>query len=345
MMSDLVQPVGACVDRKVSKGKASARTVAKAAPAQQSGLLFHEPWWLDAVTQGHFEEVRVTSNDQVVGRLPFVISRKMGLTTLRMPPFTHLLGPVVDAGEGKPQTQLLKRMSIVRDLLDQLPKFDHFKQALSASTVDGLAFQDRGFEITPQYTFRIDCRRDPQQIWQDMHFKTRQHIRRAEEKFRVSTVEDAGRFIQFYDANVQKQGLTNNIDFTPFGTVLSESQMRDCGEILCASWPDGTPTAMVFLVWGHGTMYYLLSTRASDAGDNGSVNLLLWVAVQRAHARGLVLDLDGVSSSGTARFLSRFGGSLEMRLIVRRSKFLYSALQTTKRRLIGGRADETTAFT
>jgi hypothetical protein len=344
-MSDLAKPPVAIVDRKAFSGKPSARPAAKPAPVQQSGLLFHEPWWLAAVTQGRFEEVRVTSGEQVVGRLPFVVTRKMGLTTLRMPPFTHLLGPVVDAGQGKPQTQLLKRMSIVRDLIDQLPKFDHFKQALNASTVDGLAFQDRGFEITPQYTFRIDCRRDPQQIWQDMHFKTRQHIRRAEEKFRVSTVEDACRFTQFYDANVRKQGLTNNIDFAPFGTVLNESQMRDCGEILCASWPDGTPTAMVFLVWGHGTMYYLLSSRASDAGDNGSVNLLLWTAVQRAHARGLVLDLDGVSSSGTARFLSRFGGSLEMRLIVRRSKFLYSALQTTKRRLIGGRADETTAFT
>jgi hypothetical protein len=344
-MSDLVKTPDACADRKVPKSKAPARTAAKPTPVQQSGLLFHEPWWLDAVTQGRFEEVRVTSGDQVVGRLPFVISRKMGLTTLRMPPFTHLLGPVVDAGEGKLQTQLLKRMSIVRDLLDQLPRFDHFKQALSASIVDGLAFQDRGFEITPQYTFRIDCRRDPQQIWQEMHFKTRQHIRRAEEKFRVSTVEDAGKFIKFYDTNVRKQGLTNNIDFTPFGTVLSESQMRDCGEILCASWPDGTPTAMVFLVWGHGTMYYLLSTRASDAGDNGSVNLLLWVAVQRAHERGLVLDLDGVSSSGTARFLSRFGGNPELRLIVRRSKFLYSALQTTKRRLVGGKADATAAFT
>jgi lipid II:glycine glycyltransferase (peptidoglycan interpeptide bridge formation enzyme) len=269
----------------------------------------------------------------------------MGFTTVRMPPFTHLLGPAVDPGQGKPQTQMLKRMSIVRDLIDQLPRFDYFKQALSATTADGLAFQDRGYEITPQYTFRIDCRRDPQQIWQDMHFKTRQHIRRAEEKFTVSTVEDAGRFTQFYEANVRKQGLVNHIDFTPFPTLLHESQMRDSGEILCATWPDGTPTAMVFLVWGHGTMYYLLSTRASDAGDNGSVNLLLWTAVQRAHARGLVLDLDGVSTSGTARFLSRFGGSLEMRLIVRRSKFLYAALQSTKRRLIGGQADDTTAFT
>jgi lipid II:glycine glycyltransferase (peptidoglycan interpeptide bridge formation enzyme) len=291
------------------------------------------------------KEVRVTSGDQVVGRMPFVITRKMGFTSLRMPPFTHLLGPAVDAGAGKPQTQMLKRMSIVRDLIDQSPRFDYFKQALSATTGDGLAFQDRGYEITPQYTFRIDCRRDPQQIWQDMHFKTRQHIRRAEEKFTVSTVDDADRFTQFYEANVRKQGLTNHINFAPFPTLLRETQMRDCGEILCASWPDGTPTSMVFLVWGHGTMYYLMSTRASDAGDNGSINLLLWTAAQRAHARGLVLDLDGVSTSGTARFLSRFGGNLEMRLIVRRSRFFYAALQNTKRRLIGGKADETTAFT
>jgi hypothetical protein len=70
-------------------------------------------------------------------------------STLRMPPFTHLLGPMVDAGLGTAQTQLLKRMSIVRDLIDQLPKFDSFKQKLSTSTVDGPAFQDRGFEIMP----------------------------------------------------------------------------------------------------------------------------------------------------------------------------------------------------
>jgi hypothetical protein len=344
-MSDLAKlPVACAGNKKPSGGKAPAKTAVKPAPSQP-GLLFHEPWWLSAVTHGNYQEVTVSSGDQVVGRLPFVTSRKMGLTTLRMPPFTHLLGPVVDHGAGKPQTQMLKRMSIVRDLIDQLPRFDHFKQALDATTSDGLAFQDRGFEITPQYTFRIDCRRDPQQVWQEMHFKTRQHIRRAEEKFVVSTVDDAGRFIHFYDTNVRKQGLVNHIDFSPFGTVMSESQTRECGEILCASWPDGTPTAMVFLVWGQGTMYYLLSTRASDAGDNGSVNLLLWTAVQRAHARGLVLDLDGVSTSGTARFLSRFGGNLEMRLIVRRSRFLYSTLQSTKRRLIGGQAAETTAFT
>jgi lipid II:glycine glycyltransferase (peptidoglycan interpeptide bridge formation enzyme) len=297
------------------------------------------------VTQARYQEVAVKNGNQFVGRLPFVVTRRMGFTELRMPPFTHVLGPAVDAGKGKPQTQLLKRLSIVRELLDQLPRFDFFKQALHAATADGLAFQDRGFQISPQYTFRIDCRRDPQEIWQDMHFKTRQHIRRAEEKLAIDTVEDPGEFVGFYQANLEKQGRRNHLDFSPFATLFEEARRRDCGKILCARWPDGRPTAMVYIVWGHGTMYYLLSTRSSDVGDNGSINLLIWSAIKYAHGRGLVFDFDGVSSSGTARFLSGFGGQPEMRLIARRSTSFYGLLQFAKRKFIGGQADETHAYT
>jgi CelD/BcsL family acetyltransferase involved in cellulose biosynthesis len=341
--SRLLRPFGTGFAASAQSG-ASGPAAPTAAPTIVE-LLFHERWWLSAVTQGQFREVTVTNNGRVVGRLPFVITRKMGLTMVRMPPFTHVAGPAVDAGEGKPQTQLLRRLSIVRDLIDQLPPFDSFKCALRATTADGLAFQDRGYQISPQYSFRIDCRRDPREIWQDMHFKTRQHIRRAEEKFSVVALEDPDEFVRFYEANVRKQGRTNQLNFASFGAVYRESRARDSGEILCATWPGGAPTAMVFLVWGHGSMYYLLSSRASDAGDNGSINLLIWAAIKRAHERHIVLDLDGVSSSGTARFLSGFGGHLEMRLIARRSRFIYSALQYAKRRLVAGQADETAAFT
>jgi hypothetical protein len=92
-------------------------------------------------------------------------------------------------------------------------------------------------------------------------------------------------------------------------------------------------------------MYYLLSTRAEDAGDNGSVSLLIWSAIKRAHNRGLMFDLDGVSTSGIARFLSGFGGRLQVRTIVQRSSLAYGALQYAKRQLIGGQADDSISFT
>jgi hypothetical protein len=262
-----------------------------------------------------------------------------------MPPFTHVLGPVVELGAGKPQTLLLRRLSIIRELLDQLPRFASFKQALALSLADGLAFQDRGFQISPQYTFQIDCRENLDNIWAGLHFKTRQHIRRAQEKLSVVTLDDPQPFIDFYLDNLRRAGKQSSIDFATFPALFGAARERQSAEILSASWPGGGPAAMVVLVWGHGRMYYLLSTRARDKGDNGSINLLIWEGIARAHTRGLLFDLDGVSTSGTARFLSGFGGRFAMRLIAQRTSALYGALRSGKRCLGRGKADETCAFT
>ena len=314
-------------------------------PTELPGTLFHEHWWLAAATNGGFKEVTVTNGGRVVGRLPFTLTKKKGFVECRMPPFTHVLGPIVDAGNGKTQTQLLRRLSIIRTLIDQLPRADLFRQALDQSFLDGLAFQDRGFHVQPQYTFEIDCREAPEKLWTEMHSKVRQHVRRAEEKFVVANVDDPNDFIRFYLENLRKRRLGSALNWGTFAELFFQSSARNCGEILSASWPDGRPVAMTFLVWGHGKMYYLLSTRAHDDNDNGSMNLLIWSAMKRAHDRGLLFDLDGVSTSGTARFLSGFGGLPKQRLIVQRAGLSYGVMQYAKRRLFGSSAGETTNFT
>ena len=93
-----------------------------------------------------------------------------------MPQFTHVLGPVVSAGAGKPQSRLIKRLSILRELIDSLPPFDFFDQTLDGELIDGLAFQDRGFQVKPQYSFVIDCTQDEDTLWEGLQSKTRQHI-------------------------------------------------------------------------------------------------------------------------------------------------------------------------
>jgi hypothetical protein len=301
-----------------------------------STSLFHEPWWLSAVTGGRYNEVVFKQGNQLVGRLPYVAKQQGPFHVLRMPAFTHLLGAAVDAGVGKHQTKLVRRLSITRALIDQLPPFVYFKQIFDPSIdsglaiADGLAFQDRGFKVAPQYTFQIDCRNDLKSIWDGMHFKVRQHVRRAEERYSVITLDDPDRFVQGYLENVRKSGKVNRIDFNHFPTLFSECQIRMSGEILAAVGTDGASVAMVYLVWGHGIMYYLLSTRDPEVADSGAISLLLWSAMQRAHQRGLIFDLDGVYTSGTARFLSGFGGQIKVRLIVTRAQPIYQFLQYLK---------------
>jgi Acetyltransferase (GNAT) domain len=299
------------------------------------GSVFHDRWWLSAASNGEYREVTVESGGKTVGRLPFVLTKKKGFTHCRLPPFTHVLGPLADPGEGKAQTQLANRLEIVRKLIDQLPRFDYFTHALDTSLADGLAFQERGFEVKPQYTFVIDCNREEKALWDGMDHTARRLVRRAKEKFSVDEVDGPDEFVSFYLENLKGKELGNRYDFTRFPEIFRQARMHGSGKILRARWPNGKPAAMTFLVWGRGRMYYHLTTRACDASSDGPVNLLIWSAIQQARALGLIFDLDGVTSSGTARFLSGFGGVPKLRLIIMQSRSLFGALRYIKRQLFG----------
>jgi hypothetical protein len=304
--------------------------------------LFHEYWWLEAVAGGNFSEVEVKQGDYLAGRLPFVMTRRKGFRILDMPNFTHLLGPVVNSSDGKPQTRITNRLSTVGSLIDQLPPFDFFKQVIDPTlddglaVIDGLAFQTRGFQVGHQYSFQIDCRADLDALLAGMHFKVRQHIRRAEEKRTVETVDDPQKYVSFYMDNLRKTNRRSYIQFDRFPVLFSECRARNCGEILAAVQSDGVPVAMTFLVWDDHKMYYLMSTRDTSVRDNGSANLLVWSAMKRAHERGLLFDLDGVSSEGMARFLSGFGGVVITRLVITKGSPLYNIVQSAKTILRGG---------
>jgi lipid II:glycine glycyltransferase (peptidoglycan interpeptide bridge formation enzyme) len=239
-------------------------------------------------------------------------------------------------------------MSITRSLVDQLPRHSYFHQYLDPSLdgglaiADGLAFQERKFEVAHQYTFQVECRTSMTDLSAALNLKTRQHIRRTEKEYSVHSVDDSQSFLDFYLKNLTGWGRKNRIEFEHFPALFAETRARECGMILGAFDHVGTPVAMTYLVWGHGIMYYLLSTRSFDSADSGAASLLIWSAMKQAHEIGLVLDLDGVYSSGTARFLSNFGGEIKTRLLIRRSRMPYSALQYLKRQIA---PDESQYFT
>jgi hypothetical protein len=276
-----------------------------------------------------------------------VIKRK-GFRILGMPDFTHLLGPFVSSGDGKPQTRMMNRLSTVGSLIKRLPPFDLFKQVTDPladeglAAVDGLAFQSHGFQVGYQYTFHVNCRADLKALQAGMASGVRQNIRRAEEQFTIETIDDPNRFVAFYMENLRKRNRKSFILFDQFPVLFSECRSRNCGLILAAMRPGGVPVAMTFIVWDSHTMYYLLTTHAPDMKDNGSVSLLIWSAMQRAHDLGLTFDLDGVPTAGIARFLSGFGGAPRIRLVITAVRPLYNIVQSVKTILHCGRSIQST---
>ena len=292
--------------------------------------VFHEGWWLQAASGGAYREASVSSGGRLIGRLPYVLTTKStGHRAVTMPDLTPELGPalLVDAA-GEIDTHALKRFNTTRDLIAQLPRASHSYFELHRSTVDTMAFDAAGFATTVRYTVEIPAKAEDV-LWSQMRDKTRNVIRRAQERLSVVALDDAGQFLDFYDANIQDRRLVNYHRREVCLDVLRQSLAWQAGRILVAVDPSGGHQAAIFTVWDQGSEYYMMTTR-SLASVNGAVSLLIWEAIKHAAATGRRFDLMGIRDSMMLNFFTGFGGAIKPRFIVSRSSAAFGFARSVK---------------
>ncbi len=290
--------------------------------------LFHQEWWLEIATGGAFGVAEVRANGRTVGRLPYALRRRLGFNTVYMPPITHVLGPAVEEGAGGVNTRFLNRLSVTRELIRMLPT-QIVRQKLHRQIPDTLAFQAEGFKTTVLFTHEI-APAPHEKIWRNMRDKTRNVIRRAQERLTVAPLDDAGAFLHFYNQNVASRGRRNRIDSATCQALIEASQERDCGQILSARDADGKLAAAIFIAWDHEVAHYLMSSRDKNS-DNGAVSLLLWEAIKKVTSLGLVFDFNGVSNEGAIVFYAGFGAEIRPCYNVERSGPAFRVLQEAYR--------------
>ena len=279
--------------------------------------IFHEPWWLNAAAENGFEEVEVFDNGKLVGRFPYVLQRlSFGRVVSRPPPFTHVLGPAVDEGDGTACNRILRRDNIIRELLSLLPRTTGFCHNMHSGISDLLVVHEQGFNASVRFTHTIAP--DPiEKIWSNMRDKTRNVIRGAQKHLDVSEMKDVDRFIELYGKNISDAGYRNVFDTRSLSRLCAASIDRRRGKIIIASRGDGRIEAAIFYIWDDRNAYYLVTTRDVSA-HNGAVSLLIWTAIEDCCDRGLVFDFDGVSTHGGRLFYTGFGGRGAPRYIASR---------------------------
>jgi len=287
--------------------------------------IFHEPWWLDKATGGRCEQVDVELGGVTVGRLPYLKFRENGLTSIGMPTLTHFLGPAIDLGQGNSTTRQLRGLSIAGDLLAALPKVSGSVWIkLHAGITDTIAFQEHGFRTDVQFTTEIAPDAEDA-LWSRMRDKTRNVIRRAQERFTIREEDDPERFLAFYLDNLRQRGLRNTYHMPSVKAVIAECLRRGRGKIQIALDEGGGYNSAIFTVWDRRAQYYLMSTRSHDAG-NGATSMLLWDGIKNAAGNNLVFDFDGARHGADAKFFAGFGGTFRPRYWVWKSSVASRAL-------------------
>lgn len=290
--------------------------------------IFHEEWWLDTATGSNFDVAEVTGGGRTVGRLPFCIRKRFGLKMIHMPHLTYFLGPAIDEGEGTRNNRFLKRLEITRELIDRLPPAASRYVKCHAGITDVIAFQEHGFRTCVQFTHEVPP--DPvDALWQQMRNKTRNVIRRAEERLSIREMTDPGEFVQLFERNLALRGMQNELNTTLCRNTIAASLERQRGRILAACDKNDQVVAANVCVWDETASYYLLSTRGSDSG-NGASSLLIWEAIKDSVRRRLVFDFAGLGTQGSILLYTGFGGAVSPRYVAVRMGPLARAVMGAK---------------
>jgi hypothetical protein len=208
-------------------------------------------------------------------------------------------------------------LNITRELIAKLPPAISYEIKCHAGVLDVIAFQAENFQTTVQFTHEVHPLPE-QELWKRMRDKTRNVIRRAQEQYDVLPLDDSQAFIEFYARNLQQKSY---LDLSVCGRIIASCLARKRGRILAARNRKGEVVAANFCAWDAKSSYYLMSTRADNAG-NGAGSLLVWMAILDATSRNLVFDMDGLASEGGILFFAGFGGEVRPRYVAERFTIL-----------------------
>jgi hypothetical protein len=277
--------------------------------------LFHQDWWLDAATNGHWDRVLVKRDGVVVASMPFVLRKSFALRFLTMPPYTRTLGPLFADVSTKISRRLSAQVELLQGLLAKLPKHDRFEMMLSPDSELSLAFVACSYAVTNTFTFVWDGAPPINQLLRDMQPRTRRKLAAGARTLHIERHTDINRFIRM---SVAEHGriLSNNDDFAAITRIFEACAVRKQVLILSAVNGEGKDVAVTVLVWGCGVVYQLLAARHPRAAGYAANSLLVWHSIQVANELGLTFDCDGVYSPHAAVFYTRFGLTPKVRPMV-----------------------------
>ncbi|MEM7231067.1 MAG: GNAT family N-acetyltransferase [Planctomycetota bacterium] len=280
--------------------------------------LFHQDWWLDAVSPGGWDVATVRQDDRVVARLPYVRVPRFGGNVLTMPPLTQFLGPWIAPLEGKNSTQLTREHELNEELIGGLPEHASFFAKCSPQVANVLPFIWAGFETSVRYTYRIEELSDADAIWKNYRESARRQIRKA--KKQVELRDDLGveRFLELNRMTFERQNQSLPYEEALVRRLDEACTVQDCRRILFAVDENDRVHGALYLVWDADVCYYLMSGGDPDLRNSGAMSLLIHEAITRASETSKIFDFEGSMIRPIERFFRSFGAAQQPYIVLER---------------------------
>jgi Acetyltransferase (GNAT) domain len=270
--------------------------------------IFQQPWWLDAVAPGRWEEATVERDGRVVARLPFAVRGRRRFRVLTMPPLTQTLGPALERSDAKATHALGEELALLAELEAALPPADGFVQQFSPAVLNALPFYWAGYRLELQYTYRLEGLSSEADLWDGLRGNIRREVRKA--RTRVEVRDDVGldRFYAVWAKTFARQGLAPPASLAQLARLDAACAARGARALLSAHDERDQIHAVAYVVWDPRAAYYLLGGADPELRTSGASSLLMWEAIMRARSVTDVFDFEGSMLQSVERFFRAFGG-------------------------------------
>jgi CelD/BcsL family acetyltransferase involved in cellulose biosynthesis len=272
-----------------------------------ANAIFQQPWWLDALAPGRWDESTVERGGRIVARLPFVVRGRGRLRVLTMPPLTQTLGPWVERKAAKPAEALSEEHSLLQALEAGLPAAEVFDQHFSPAMLNALPFYWQGYRLEVAYTYRLTGLDSEDALWDALRSTARTQIRKA--RTRVQVRDDLGldQLYAVWAKMFERLGRRPPVSLDVLDRLDTACGARDARAMLFAQDDAGRVHAVAYTVWDEHAAYYLLGGVDPAFRSSAAGSLLIWESIMRARTATGVFDFEGSMIEPVERFFRTFG--------------------------------------
>jgi hypothetical protein len=276
-----------------------------------TSCLFQEPWWLDAVAPTKWKEVTVEENGRIIGRMPFVPIKRMGMHYIVQPPFTKFLGPTLAPFSGKLANRYSYEKQVTYSLIESLPNFDEIKFELHYDINNWQPYYWKNFSQSTYYSYVIDDLSDLSSIYAGFRSQKRTDISKASRRVFVTDDYSPVDLFNHHKSTLAREGKLISYDCETLVRIYSAAFVRDSGRIFCAKDDAGRVHAAICIVWDSRSAYYLINSIEPDLRSSGAATLLVWEAIKHCSTRTKSFDFEGSMIEPVANSYRAFGACLK----------------------------------
>ena len=274
--------------------------------------LFMQAWWLNAAcVDGKMWDVFLCEeNGKIIGVMPYHLLKKWGFKIILQPQLTQYNGVWIDYPE---DCKLHKRYSfekrVMNNLIDQLEALNvsQYSQNFHYSFTNWQPFYWRRFQQTTRYTYVLNNIADLNAVFENIHPRYRQKIRKCEKELTVDFNLSSEEFYNFHENSLAEKNDRIAYSKHLFLSIYQAAIKREQGKIIAIRNKNNELLSAIFFVWDENSGYNLDTVRKITNGSNDAAIYKIWEAIKYLSEKTKKYDFEGSMIEGVANVNQQFG--------------------------------------